>query len=266
MAEKEQKASVYVGWTTFKNCVMDALAKSMPNVIDKSVFSGQAGGVQSQLMAAVKFLDLIDEKGTPKKALEDLAVSDGPARKQVLARILKTRYAAVFAVGLDKATPKQLSDAMATAYGVGGDTLEKSVRFFLAAAKYAEIPVSPHLQKNVTTALRRRPNGSRKPRSEATPPILPTISTVPTGGASRTIALASGGNVSVTVSVDVFSLTENDRKFVFGLIDTLTNYEKANPPDDDAVEVDDDEAEAEAAEKQRSAHDQEGVTPRPRRT
>lgn len=44
----------------------------------------------------------------------------------------------------------------------------------------------------------------------------------------RTVQLQSGGHLTLTVSVDVFDLTGDDRDFVFKLIDELKNYTKQN--------------------------------------
>jgi len=46
------------------------------------------------------------------------------------------------------------------------------------------------------------------------------------GGARNTVTLASGGTLTLALSVDLFALSENDRKFVFGLIDQVTGYGK----------------------------------------
>jgi Family of unknown function (DUF5343) len=230
MADKEQKAAVYMAWATFKNEVMDGLSRLMPGVIDKSVFSGQAGGVQSQIMAGMKFLNLIDEKGKPTEALEELTTKDEATRKVVLARILRERYAAIFTIGIEKATGKQLADTMAAAYSMNGDTLDKAIRFFLSAAKYAEIPISVYLEKG---NARRRPSGPRKPRTEATAEETPTSPPPPTGSDSRTVTLSNGDAITITMSVGLSRLKGADRQFVFGLIDMLDEFESGVADDGD---------------------------------
>ena len=44
-------------------------------------------------------------------------------------------------------------------------------------------------------------------------------------GTRKTITLQSGGQLSIALSVDLFELSKSDREFVFGLIDSLHNYE-----------------------------------------
>ena len=43
-------------------------------------------------------------------------------------------------------------------------------------------------------------------------------------GTEKVIELTSGGTVSLKVSVDILSISESDRKFVFDLIDKVNNY------------------------------------------
>lgn len=65
-----------------------------------------------------------------------------------------------------------------------------------------------------------QPNGH-----EVTPPAVDKGS-----GTSRIVRLASGGILTVSVSLDVLRLTTTDRNFVFDLIDKLDEYEKKNTP------------------------------------
>lgn len=51
----------------------------------------------------------------------------------------------------------------------------------------------------------------------------------PPAGTSRSVALASGGTLTVSASMDVFGFSPDDRTFVFDLIDKLLKYEKDNP-------------------------------------
>jgi hypothetical protein len=142
-----KSAAVYVGWSTFKSCILEGLTHGgLPTAINRTVFPGQSGGVQNQLLTGLKFLGLIDEKGRPTQALKDLTVEDESARKQALAEVLRASYRDVFELDIARTTPKELSDTMVASYNVSGDTREKAVRFFLAAAQYAGIQLSPYLR------------------------------------------------------------------------------------------------------------------------
>lgn len=229
MAEEAAAAAVYTGWATFKNS-LDNLAHGVPNVIDRSTFPGQSGGVQSQLLAAYKFLSLTKPDGTPTDALHAVAVSDERARKEALRGVLQAKYAALFALDLTKATPKQVNDVMGESYNVSGDTREKAVRFFLSAALYCGVPVSRFLNKPQpgTPAGNGAPRVQRKSKlRKATPaPDVPgNNDALPaTPGTSKSVQLQSGGTLTISATLDLFSLSATDRKFVFDLIDKLETY------------------------------------------
>jgi hypothetical protein len=230
---QKQTSAVYVGWMTFKNAI-EGLAQGVPNVIDRTAFPGQSGGVQSQLLAGLKFLGLTDDDGVPTLDLHRLAVEDEAARKEVLGEILRKRYADLFALDLQKATSGQLSDVMGRSYSVSGDTKNKALRFFLAAAKYAGVPMSRFLndaktpRPRTTSAPPRVRNGTKSPAPTS------TKADATSGGTSRTITLLSGGCLTISVSVNLFDLSGDDRKFVFGLIDSLAEYQSAAAEQEDS--------------------------------
>ena len=41
---------------------------------------------------------------------------------------------------------------------------------------------------------------------------------------SKSVSLVSGGTLTLSATLDLFSLNSEDRKFVFGLIDMLEEY------------------------------------------
>ena len=230
MSDETKWSAVYMGWTTFKNS-LDSLADDLPNVIDKSVFAGQSGSVQSQMIAGFKFLGLIGDNGQPTTDLKEIAVADEAARKRGMQRILKQRYTELFALDLTKTTAAQLYEKIGSAYNVGGDTREKAVRFFLAAVKYAELPLGRLLlQAKAATggASRKRRNTGRstgtgvEANDDGDEIEIPT-----TKGTGKTVQLKSGGTLTVSATVDMFGISAEDRAFLFGLIDKLNEYERA---------------------------------------
>lgn len=227
----ESKAAVYVSWKTFQNAI-ENLAQGIPNQIDRTTFPGLSGGVQSQLLAGLKFLGLVTDDEKPTQALHQLAVTDEAKRKAKLKELLEERYADIFAIDLMKATQQQLLDKMGEAYNVTGDTKEKAVRFFLLALQYLGIQVSRFIKVPGSTgpangAMRSRKRSTRratdadeeKEEEVDTPPARPS-------GTSRQVQLKSGGTLTVTASIDLFQLSSTDRDFVFKLIDELNKYEK----------------------------------------
>jgi hypothetical protein len=226
----DAKSAVYVSWGTFRNA-LDSLAEGIPNRIDRTTFQGLSGGVQAQLLAALKFLGLTDEESKPTSELHALAVTDEPKRKEKLRQILQVRYADLFALDLTKTTPGELSEKMASSYSVSGDTREKAIRFFLSAVAYVGVPVSrflggqPGSSGGASTPRRRRSTSRSRngDNDQAEPEVKRTQAN------ARDVRLKSGGTLTLTASVDFFQLSPEDRIFVFGLIDQLEKYKKENP-------------------------------------
>jgi len=241
-AEEKGSAAVYASWATFKNA-LEGFVQGIPNQIDRSVFPGLAWSVQSQVLAGLKFLGLIDDKGKPTQALQKLAVPDEDLRKEALKTVLNYRYADLIALDLTKTTPAQLDDQIAKSYSVTGETREKAVRFFLSAADYAGIPLSSYLKPKASAGAP-VPGASRKRRTGPRPkaPIIPQSQELqppsPTTGTVRVVNLKSGGTLTVTASIDVLRLAPADRTFVFDLIDKLEEYERDNAPEETSAPID----------------------------
>jgi hypothetical protein len=224
MVEAEKKtAAVYVSWKTFQNSI-EALSKAeIPNVIDKSVFPGMAFSVQNQLFTGMRFLGLIDDKSKPLSDLAELADPVEDRRKAKLKEILQRYYADLFALNLKKSTPTEVEKTMAESYAMVGDTKEKAVRFFLAAAEYVGTDLSPLLagkkaNGSRAAATRKKPKKAAASHSEVvTQHVRPT-------GTSKTVRLQSGGMLTLSATLDLFALNSDDRKFVFELIDKLEGY------------------------------------------
>src|SRR5258708_34638697 len=183
--------ATYVPFKSFMTS-LDRLAQGHPPQIDGSFWHGFSGGLQRQMMAAMRFFGLLGDNGEVSKELDALAKSED--RKNLVAAMLRVCYPAVFEIGVEHATPNQFNDALRL-YNVNGTTLEKARSFFLQASKFAGIELSPgiqHLSKPGSTGRRRASNG-RRTREEAgdveeledqvTPPAKPPQ------GSSRTITL-----------------------------------------------------------------------------
>ena len=229
MADDQKAAAVYVSWSTFKNA-LDSLSQGIPNRVDRTAFPGMAWGVQSQLFTGMKFLGLLNDDSSPTPALHAVAVLEETARKEKLKGILLERYSDLFALDLMKATPALLDEQMGKSYNVAGSTRVRATRFFLSAVDYVGIPISrlfkPKSGNGAAPTRKRR--ASARPRQVPEPEDPATgIAGAPTTGTARSVQLKSGGTLTVSASIDFFFLSEEDRVFVFELIDKLKKYEQA---------------------------------------
>lgn len=136
----------YIAYRTFINFI-STLSEGVPGRVDRGVMRTMSGGVQIQLMSTLKFLGLISEDGTTTNSLVVLAESDSKARKGILEELLKSCYPFVFEDGIDLATATfhQLEEKFKKT-GAGGGTVRKCLRFFIEAAKDAEIPLSRFME------------------------------------------------------------------------------------------------------------------------
>ncbi|MCI2423623.1 DUF5343 domain-containing protein [Saccharopolyspora sp. K220] len=213
--------------------------EALPSVIDRSYLHWMPGTVQSNYLALFRQTGLIDSNDVPTQLLHDIVYSQD-ARPTVVERLVQEHYAPVFELGLN-ATAQQLLDLWRESFGQSGETRRKAIRFFMQAAKFAGIQVSKNWERNVDKISRQtapsRPRRSRAPR-------VPKQASAPesTSRPTEIVTLAEGaGKLSLGVEIDPLKLTEEDRKFVFGIIDSIHSYREAHPgnePDDTSRETD----------------------------
>jgi hypothetical protein len=217
-------SAAYLPFRTFTSS-LDALEHGIPKQIDRTIWRNQSGIVQSQILTAFRFLGFVDGSDHPTQLLHDY-VEQKEQRKQTMVKVMKTAYADVIRHDLTKMTPKMLDDSFDT-FGVSGDTKRKAVTFFLKAAKFADIPMHPLLAAQVrNTGPRSKRKAERKNGDDAPAAIKITTGT-PSGvqaSNTRSVLLKSGGTVTMTLIYDPFSLSLEDRQFVFELIDKLQQY------------------------------------------
>lgn len=230
MAEetKDKKTMpAYVPFRTFLNAI-ESLEHGVPNVIDRTVWPTFSGLYQSQTLGAFRFLGLIDQNGKPTPDLSKL-VEDKANRKQHLRKNLEQSYAALIKGDLTKMTPASFNAAMEV-YGASGETHRKVISFFLQAAKYAGLPLSPYVIKqtrNVATTRKRRGPSVNSPKGfyvHEMKGVADNGTTTHTGPA-KTIQLGRGVNLTISCSADTFAMTSDDRAFVMKLLAEVEDYE-----------------------------------------
>ncbi len=211
--EAGQPVVPYVPFKTFLTA-LDALEASLPNQLDRSVWPSYSGAIQGQLLGAFRFLGLMDEGNCPTPALGEL-VTKRESRRDLLRALIERYYRPLVALDLTRTSPRQLDEAMRQ-YGLSGATHKKAISFFLQAAQFAGVPLSVLLRAKTRTAA----FGHRR-AAAATPAPAPENS----AALSKTVRLRGGGTLTLSASLDVFSLGGEDRKLVFDIIDRLQEYE-----------------------------------------
>ncbi|MCZ6539068.1 MAG: DUF5343 domain-containing protein [Chloroflexi bacterium] len=144
MTLQEQTPTIppYVPYRTFQTFLEFLLDEGVPERVDKSVwgprFSGSSG---TQLMTALKVLDLIDSEARPSEDLERLVHAEGEERRALLRRILERFYTPVFKLDLPRASKGQFHQAFRS-FGTKEGVLTKCEAFFIRAAQAAGIELS----------------------------------------------------------------------------------------------------------------------------
>ena len=236
MEEAEVSATPpYVSFVSLIELLDWLKAESVPAQLDKSAWGQKFSGSQGpQLMSALRYLHLLDVE-TPTSELEELVYAEENDRKQMLSGLLKRSYPTVFVIGLARATTNMLEKAFEE-LGVSGDTQRKAIAFFINACKFTEEPLSSAIRKK---ARNRRPGSGSRIRKK-TPkrttiqesasstnhvggePSLPTGQRL--GQSLRTLPLNSGGSLTLTLDVNMFDLSKDDREFVMDLVDRVQEY------------------------------------------
>src|SRR5579862_1350879 len=215
----------YLSFKTFLNS-LDAFTQGIPPKLDRSFWGNQSGINQGLLMGAYRYFMLVNERDESTEALA--ALTNPNKRAATLKDLIGVQYLFVLEkVGdITKCTLKMLEDAFGEVYSVTGDTRQKAITFFLKAAQFADMPLSPYL----LTQLR---NEAKKPRKMRQRPVQqepanPNNHDGP-GANSHTAALVGGGRVTITISANPFTMPEEDRKFFFSLVDLIQSFAAEHP-------------------------------------
>ena len=222
----------YVSYRTFKG-FLEWLREGIPDRIDRSFWGQKLNGSNGiQTMTALRVLGLISAENRPTMTLERLVNSEGEERQDVLRSLMRDNYGPIFELPLGRATHSQLREAF-KAYTGKEAVLNKCVAFFVQAAKDAGIDLSPHILKGTRTprqtALRPRGSGRRtvSPATQGNQGQASASRNEETSrrpGSVRAVKLKSGGELTLTVDVDLFDLSESDRSFVIRVVDEFRRY------------------------------------------
>jgi hypothetical protein len=236
MSEAEARLPIYVSFATFNTC-LDWLNDMpvLPSRIDRSLWGSKFGGGNGgQLMAGLRFLKLLDRE-VPTPALEELVKVDGASRKAMLAALLGDAYGSDLIDQLPRMTPRMLEDALRN-LGSTDATLRKALSFLVNAARAVELPMAPAISKRArnkpsrasskTSTRSRPPTNARNARtnSNGTRPGSELEVQHRGSGTTHSISLASGGKITVSVTVDLFKLSDYDRTYLLKWLDLANDY------------------------------------------
>ncbi len=152
--------------TTFFNARRDD--GHITTVVDRSLMSNFNGSTANELLASLRFLKMIDDKGAPSPLYEQYVTASDEDRKAMLAQALRDAYPFVFSspgFNIERETSARIADVFRS-QGISGSTLSRAVSFFLAAAKEAGVKVSPNIKAPALQKSTRIKKGSNVQASE----------------------------------------------------------------------------------------------------
>ena len=245
MPEPKTLTPAYVPFKTFTS-VLESFSSFLPDKIDATMWPSYSGGIKSQLMGALKFLGLITDDNHPTPMLRALADVDPAKRATEFRTIMKAAYGGLMSLDLTKATPGSF-DAEMRKYGQEGDTHRKAASFFLQAAKWSGVPLSPLLLKKGGLAGSRRkraPSNSANrvasKNGQATPTLHDNDNAIEQSlkmvapGVKKVIHLDNSAVLTLTVDRNFGELPSKQRRFVNELIDKIEEFDAKSTTEDEA--------------------------------
>jgi hypothetical protein len=155
VAEKSRKRlPPYVSYRTFRNFI-DGLQQGIPARIDRSYWGDRlSGSTGIQLLAALRFLGLVDANGIPTDRLKQLVSAKGDKRAELLREVTSEAFSFLLLSSFDlqTATYAQLQEVFHYTFQLTGDVSRKCIKFFIALASDAAIPLSPFITKHFRLA------------------------------------------------------------------------------------------------------------------
>jgi hypothetical protein len=230
-------APPYIAFQTLKTFVGNLKPHKLPNRIDRSLLGNFSGGVQGQLITALRFLGLIDAKGYPQaEKLEPLVQAFGTDQWSAeLERLLRDSFAPMFDIDLAAASPAQFNEHWRGSFEGGEQVQRKAITFFLNAARETDIEISPHILRDRKPRSggapgRRRAVRQRFPAAAVPEPTIASASE-PTTAAPRpnaTGTLPRAPNAYELLAVfDPNDMSETEQAAVWTLIQYLKRKETA---------------------------------------
>ena len=209
----------YIAASTFMTTI-EGWRAVRPSRVERGVLNKVAGSVQTWLIAALRYFDLIDAAGVPTPKLDELATATTEARPKLIADMLRTGYPFLFTNGVDLSNITQADmKKKFEATGAQGETAVKAMSFFTAMAKEAGIKLSPYV-----LTRQRRSNGSKRAAKTKTPPTPATASTANIHTPTTTPPAMTMTLTPMQVLIDMLSvdgMTNDEQAAVWTLIKFL---------------------------------------------
>jgi len=182
----------------------------IPDKFDKKYLADKADGTQFQYRQAFRYLGLTTTEDRPTQLLEDMVTANQTDRRGLLGKIMSDRYPELTGLPPD-ASKNDFFAVLEGQYGVASDVQRrKMLTFFVAAADYAELPISPGIRPTKARTGSRKSGVSRGAGTSASRSANVTPRALDDRPAERReISLGDAGSVSIDVNVRWLDLSED---------------------------------------------------------
>jgi hypothetical protein len=249
--EPTKRVPPYLPFKTFLSS-LDALSHGVPPKLDRTLWRSQSGVTQGLIMNAYRFFGLVEDTVNEDSSDSSTEYLDQMARHpdkrpEVLRFLIEAQYEAIIGGkhDLTKMTLKMLEDSFEQEFSVSGGTKQKAITFFLKAAKFADMPLSPYLSSLLRATRKKRGPRQRQDNGIAEQAHAPFVASyAPEAASTHSVRLISGGRLIVSITANPFKMPQDDRQFVFSIVDQLQKYEQDHA---DLIPLGNDEEEEESA-------------------
>ncbi len=145
----KKRSPPYVSYRSFLT-LLEELQRGIPARIDRSYWGDKfSGSTGTQLMSALRFLNLVDAGGSPTRYLKELVTARGTSRTEILRKIGQESFTFLMddSFNSETATYAQLEEVFNNNYQVDRDVARKCIKFFVELANDAGITLSPFITK-----------------------------------------------------------------------------------------------------------------------
>ena len=155
----------YVSYKTFQTFLID-MKSGVPARIDRGYLNenSKSGSTATQLLAALRFFELVSVEGLTTPRLSQLANAALPMQAELLRQFGTRAYDFVFsAIDTKTASYGQLSDTFKHNFDLADDVVRKCAKFFISFANVAGIPLSQRItRKKLHATASTRTNAKTK--------------------------------------------------------------------------------------------------------
>ena len=239
--EPSKRVPPYLPFKTFLSS-LDVLSHGVPPKLDRTR-GGIVGVTQGLVVNAYRFFGLVDDEPDASDSSTDHLdkMAKHPDKRPEVLRFLieECQYDQILAKhDLTKMTLKMLEDAFDREFSVSGGTKQKAITFFLKAARFADMPLSPYLVSLLrATRKKRGPHQRGQANRSSEQPHVASNPAQHGAASTHIVRLISGGTLTVSITANPFKMPQEDRQFVFLIVDQLQKSE--NEPKDSCLPVED---------------------------